>query len=151
MDYFPNKIDFYWMQSVLMGILGPFAKYIFPEYLHWPKLVTAILFNESTETIDWGFGASFVAECYINLGIIGVIICSFIVGLLSSAIYKWFVINSEGKSRSIVIVFYVIFLKIFIGLISEGSDNLFSLWLFVIPILSLKWVYKKKTIIIFNT
>lgn len=149
-DYFPDKIDLYWMQTFLMGSLGPFAKYIFPDYIHWPKLVTAVIFRANPETIDWGFGASSMGELYVNLGVLGVIMGWFLFGVLGRILYEWFILNAEGKIRSIIIPLYIMFLKIYMGLIIEGSPHIFYLWLLVIPLLSLKWIKKKKTIISLN-
>ena len=145
LELVPDRVQLFWGSPMFYSLLGPFGKYVYTSgsYQDWRIILTQIAFASDGENFTWGMGGSGVGEWYVNFDFFGVIIGWYLIGVLARTLYEWFQEQMQIRFQ-VTLAFYVVFLWIFLGVVSEGVGHLFKSWLLLVPLLVSKCYPRSK-------
>jgi hypothetical protein len=142
----PRNIPYYHGELIVDSIFLPFLpRLIFPWKkavygydLFWEHFINLISTGQTQQ------GVSLPGQFYLDFGVPGIVVGSFIVGMFFKVVYRWF---KNGANHRAYVFFYVLFLVIIAQSAYLGSFPFImqGIIYFFIPFIAIKYIYSNKS------
>ncbi len=165
-EIFLKMIDIYYVYNVYTMILKTFPKH--HDYIYGASLIKPFVFwiprfiwKDKPESLpayigryyygtsrgnNYSTGMTITGEFYINGGVIGIIVFSFLFGLISACFAKQYLESEYESSKIISMIYFVLFPSLMRGGIAATVIMFFLLILFVLGAFKLKHYFKRITL-----
>jgi oligosaccharide repeat unit polymerase len=129
LEFFPGRADYLWGYSFYGIVANPIPRVFWEDKPVGVGRLASILYDDNPNN---SIGLSLPGELYANFGMVGSLICMFLLGVLSCSIYRWYM---RQRSDPGVLVIYTLLLTYVGGeLRGDMLDATLPIFYYVLPV-----------------